>query len=789
MKSPSAFVKPPAAIAAASRSSGGSRSTTTTTTSTTTASTFIRLTDRRLIQILVFIAAFFSFTSTTFLHLADLDEQLQQQQQQEHHQQQKQQLHDPKRNINPHVKARQVVRQSQQSSSSSSSSTSDINPTTERLKVSSTAKASSAVDEQKQQQHQQDRRKQKRKNRYEQASLAEWLLEDPYEIVYRKEDNSIPNKEYKHDTEEEDPIEQYRTIFCPSPSIGYKQQREQRRRTDRRKHPVILWGIPSTTSSSETARRQVLRSTYLNYYRLLLSEQQQQQQQQNSNSSRLHSSSSISTAMVAASSYSGGDDSSMVPLLNNPIDQNLTSRAAGRNEIITDRNKSSSSSKNKNKNKNDYNINKFQNRICSFHEWTCNHTDVVDDCQIIYVFFVGAGDPMTAPTELVGLEDGDDYDDENESKNDRSKVKNFRSMLYTGDHVVRFNDGTSSSSSSSVPSPVSQNVDSSFNTTRHLIPIDKHEPGVVYLNIRENQFDGKMTTWFQFASLVEKEYRDEIDYVAKIDSDLLLFTPNFMEWIEIEHLRLHGEELRIAQEEQDEDGEHILSQRYVPPSLTYGGTEFPSTNCEMNATFDHDCPLPLVGRSYMSGELNFMSVDLARYIVSKYCPRSKLTIPHEDVSVSNYVYSYQNNTRYHRHRHRHRLSTVNQGGGQDPIDTSLTTINHTIKIMSVEDKDIMLTKSATADWRNLDFETTERFLDILWGHSIKRGRYQQYLVFKRDNSFVTTWSVFLRRYLPLLGMTLSTKLQPQSPAQKPRPARRQQRSTSLLSQNRKKRTA
>mmetsp|Transcript_2801 Transcript_2801/g.6148 ORF Transcript_2801/g.6148 Transcript_2801/m.6148 type:complete len:207 (-) Transcript_2801:86-706(-) len=46
--------------------------------------TFIRLTDRRLIQILVFVAAIFSFTSTTFIHLADLEEEQQQQQHDEY---------------------------------------------------------------------------------------------------------------------------------------------------------------------------------------------------------------------------------------------------------------------------------------------------------------------------------------------------------------------------------------------------------------------------------------------------------------------------------------------------------------------------------------------------------------------------------------------------------------------------------------------------------------------------------------------------------------------------------
>eukprot|EP00529_Nitzschia_sp_RCC80_P013205 CAMPEP_0113456078 /NCGR_PEP_ID=MMETSP0014_2-20120614/8701_1 /TAXON_ID=2857 /ORGANISM="Nitzschia sp." /LENGTH=586 /DNA_ID=CAMNT_0000347519 /DNA_START=210 /DNA_END=1967 /DNA_ORIENTATION=+ /assembly_acc=CAM_ASM_000159 len=575
--------------------------------------TFIRLTDRRLIQILVFVAAIFSFTSTTFIHLADLEEEQQQQQ------------HDQK-----YIGQQKAQHRSKPSSSSSTTTT-------------TTTKAPNKVEVNNEQ-----GLGQRRKNRHQhlQASLADWLLEDPYHhhhTIIQEEENILLSKDDAHE-EEEDPIEQYGTIFCPR-RRGQQQQQQQHNR--RRKRPVILWGIPSTTSPSETIRRQVLRSTYLNYYRLLLLQPLPpplgEQQQQNYN-----------------------------PI----IDQNLTVRAAGRNEITK------------------IDKNQIRNRICSFHEWTCNHTAVVEDCQIIYVFFVGAGDPKSVPSELVGLED----EDEDEDDDDASKTTDFRSMLYTGDHVPQFNNNNNNNSSYS--------SSTNNNNRHHLIPIDKYEPGVVYLNIRENQFDGKMTTWFQFASLVEKEFRDEIDYVAKVDSDLLLFTPNFMEWIETEHRRLHGEQ-------------------HSPPRQTYGGIEFPSTNCELNATYDHDCPLPLVGRSYMSGELNFMSVDLARYIVSKHCPRNTLTIPHEDVSLSNYVYSYKNNTSTTYRRHR--LSTADH------------TSNHTIKIMSVEDKDIMLTKSATADWRKLDLETTERFLDIVWGHSIKRGRYQQYLVFKRDNSFVTTW--------------------------------------------------
>jgi hypothetical protein len=59
---------------------------------------------------------------------------------------------------------------------------------------------------------------------------------------------------------------------------------------------------------------------------------------------------------------------------------------------------------------------------------------------------------------------------------------------------------------------------------------------------------------------------------------------------------------------------------------------------------DHPCPLPLVGEVYMSGELSFISQDLALYITNTtMLPSSRrkpiTTGSHEDVSLSNYVFS------------------------------------------------------------------------------------------------------------------------------------------------------
>ena len=167
-------------------------------------------------------------------------------------------------------------------------------------------------------------------------------------------------------------------------------------------------------------------------------------------------------------------------------------------------------------------------RICSLAEFTC-HPDW--ECQIVYTFFMGAN-PHAKP-ELLN-----------------PKLNHYGKMMVS--------------------------------TVLSNTPL---EQDIVYLNIRENQFDGKMPTWFQFGVLVAQEY-PTIDYIAKVDSDTLVLIPNLLRYL----------------------------QSTLPPTTpdhVYGGVAFPPTSCDLNATdHDHACPLPLVGDSYMSGEFNFMSIDL-----------------------------------------------------------------------------------------------------------------------------------------------------------------------------------
>lgn len=336
------------------------------------------------------------------------------------------------------------------------------------------------------------------------------------------------------------------------------------------------------------------------------------------------------------------------------------------------------------------------NRVCSLQDWTCRYEELRDQCQIIYVFFIGGN--SEAPSELLD-----------------ESLSDFRQML--------------------APSRQRQYREDSASDRQHRLI---NQPGDVYLNIRENQFDGKMTTWFQFAALVGEEY-PEIDYAAKVDSDLLLFTPTFLKYIGEEHRIATSSRTRHLEQEQLGSQSHGTDGNPIPTTWgVYGGVEFPATKCTINETgHNHTCPLQLVGRSYMSGEMNFLSMDLAKYIVSEACPRTQLTLPHEDVSISNYVYSYSNNTKYHeRQRSTQHTSTSmsNDNGITRPV---------TIEIISLNTSMILRTKDKAADGGNVNFRThPENLEDYIFGHSSNPGP-QPHLLWKRLDDFAGMWQLFM----------------------------------------------
>jgi len=368
-----------------------------------------------------------------------------------------------------------------------------------------------------------------------------------------------------------------------------------------------------------------------------------------------------------------------------------------------------------------------EHTICSLHEWTCNDA-IRADCQMIYVFFVGGHDGNNESLEsTVG----------------KTKTNVSNSLLV-----------------STQPPPILLN-ESITDFRDMLLPpkdnskgFDFHEPGTIYLNIRENQFDGKMTTWFKFASLVTKEYNSyglttntygnnfypKIEYIFKVDSDLILFTPHFFRWFEDAH-----------DQQQRKQGIRPKGKRLV--RRVYGGIEFPPTNCVVNYTFDHPCPLPLSGPSYMSGELNFVSVDLATYITSDECPREKWTIPHEDVSLSNYIYSYIANHQYHKRREREQDALLGYTDKSHEKD-------HYIHIVSVDTSNVLLLPNMKASWQKLSVRKNPDVLrsgELLWGHSIRRGNHTQYLYWKKDKKFLGFWNFFARLYITTGNMTAVSK--------------------------------
>jgi hypothetical protein len=95
------------------------------------------------------------------------------------------------------------------------------------------------------------------------------------------------------------------------------------------------------------------------------------------------------------------------------------------------------------------------------------------DCQVAYVFFMGAN--PDGPTELVAP-------------------------------------------NSSFPMEIDRST------------IQNAEEDIVYLNIKENMEDGKSQTWFKYGSMIAEEYG--FDYITKVDSDSLVFIPQFLDYVD-----------------------------------------------------------------------------------------------------------------------------------------------------------------------------------------------------------------------------------------------------------------
>lgn len=257
------------------------------------------------------------------------------------------------------------------------------------------------------------------------------------------------------------------------------------------------------------------------------------------------------------------------------------------------------------------------NRICALTDLQ-NHIIPFEDCQIAYVFFLG-GNP-NGPTELV------------------KPNASFPIVMDTS----------------------------------------KDEQDVVFLNIKENLEDGKSQTWLKYASMVHQEF--PFDYVTKVDSDTIVFTPAFLQFAEnsIPH-RPNNE-------------------------LIYGGIPHTRSSCDPWINDTHPCPLELVGDVYMGGAFYWMSLDLASFVTSDALDRSSLTIRHEDVDIGNFVFSHKK----------------------------------TVKTIRVKPDNVLIHRLVDGDWGLRDKAYT--FREVYWGHS--ESGFWPGPFFKREHHFRKMWRQF-----------------------------------------------
>ena len=112
---------------------------------------------------------------------------------------------------------------------------------------------------------------------------------------------------------------------------------------------------------------------------------------------------------------------------------------------------------------------------------------------------------------------------------------------------------------------------------------------------------------------------------------------------------------------------------------------------------------------------------------------------HEDVSISNYVYSYVGNTAYHK------LEDQREGVGGDVV----VDVNRSIDIVGVNMSRLLVLPNTKADWFKYSVKKNpEELTDghILWGHSIRRGNHTQYLYWKTDKKFKFFWEKFYKLF-------------------------------------------
>ncbi len=153
-----------------------------------------------------------------------------------------------------------------------------------------------------------------------------------------------------------------------------------------------------------------------------------------------------------------------------------------------------------------------------------------------------------------------------------------------------------------------------LNATNTVEMIRPHKSlDVLSLDIAENGKLGKSPTWFRYANLLLQENDLPFDYVIKTDSDTLLMPARFLRWMDQQEEKVHYQRTHI-----------------------YGGMPLDKAACGWPS---HDHCDYMSAPYFHGGGFYFVSLDVSKYIVSDQCPRSKLFLPHEDVTMGNYVHS------------------------------------------------------------------------------------------------------------------------------------------------------
>ena len=296
---------------------------------------------------------------------------------------------------------------------------------------------------------------------------------------------------------------------------------------------------------------------------------------------------------------------------------------------------------------------KHPHRICSLNDVLLKTVTLEEDhCQVAYAFFIG-GNP-SGPSELL-----------------------FPNTSY----------------------PIRTTAIPKTSTIRN----DEHD--VVYLNIRENQEDGKMPTWFKYASMVVEEQKYPFDYIAKVDSDTLVFIPAFLEFAQV-HMMMTM--MTAGLNSRDDPKEK--------KKLVHVGLPMFNYFCNPKSRHhDHSCPLPLTGGLYMSGEVSIMSSELARVMTSKDCIRSPF-IRHEDILLSNWAF--------------HCAANIT---------------NSTVHVIPVRQEQILKGKDTVASWQRTTQQPKlpHRFYYTLWAHSTTHygGYYKDFRNVRESwMDFVNYWN-------------------------------------------------